>query len=363
MDHTDGMSSAKMETGGIITPTAPSVASYSFVPPIHFTETNKELRSPVITRSLDVSVSPTKSPKSLPTDSFYSRIGRFPFQIKQMTYSSDDITNSRKLRNDDAKQAILNTARSEPYDPLNKDIVQQVNHWMRNKPLSDSFMCSITPRSSFSPSSGRPLPRERERRRRYKRHKVSDADDRHPIESSMTSQDSDMSISLDPLRDTLRRRRHHQEFDKRYRRMFDLNKHLQFVNSTNGLKGQKIASKKMHHLPPMNQKQYETLERSEMFAINTVTKTNDPEDKEVTPRTIWKNMAAGSTSTISTNADSAIDKSLSSFSKVSSSHTKSDMGKFDRLPEISTNSDKIAASNPDENDIYKETDRNQRRRF
>ena len=296
-----------------------------------------------------------------------------------MPYAADDINTPRKSQVNGGQLPVpVQTSRSENNERLNKDIVKQVDHWMRNKPLSDGFMCSVTPRVSYSPTLGRPLPRERDRRRHYKRHRAGRFDIH---DSSIASQESDSSQNFDPLRDTLRRRRkyidvenskqtkisetprgfgdarradkdkdkrsvfgtvHNEiEFQKRYRRMFDLNKHLQFVNSTNGLKGHRIASKKMHHLPPMSQKQFQGLEQSEMFAIQTVTQSNAPDGKGGgSPKTVWKNVTVDN-SLLSFDIDSSLEETSSNLSKLSVSQTQSDLAKFEKLPKITTQGQKF----------------------
>ena len=64
-------------------PTAPSVAAYSFVPPLHLVpEASLDLRSPAMIRTMESSRAPSKSPKPFVSDPFYSRLDAFPFQVK-----------------------------------------------------------------------------------------------------------------------------------------------------------------------------------------------------------------------------------------------------------------------------------------
>lgn len=189
----------------------------------------------------------------------------------------------------------------QDFEHWNKDIAKQVDHWMKNKPVQSSgFLSSLTTQKVPFASNSQIVKRKRVQKKRFR---IKDIDDAVTSKTS-TARGSESDYSVES--DTFRSRRSYNvrpskarslssdkndasvfgsihneiEFKKRYRRMFDLNKHLQFVNSTNGLMGKQI-SKKTHHLPPMTlkpEKKPQKLECSELFAITTVQQSNDPND-------------------------------------------------------------------------------------
>lgn len=161
--------------------------------------------------------------------------------------------------------------------------------------------------------------------------------------------------------------------------MFDLNKHLQFVNSTNGLMGKQI-SKKTHHLPPMTlkpEKKPQKLECSELFAITTVQQSNDPNDVS-TPSTqnIFQSVETSdmtdsglgqsqlSSREINTTSwkDTTDDEGHANFSWRNQKTFKPEVLKFGKLPKISSsntnnNSNKDEYSSPEHLDTKSITKR------
>ncbi|XP_033745076.1 uncharacterized protein LOC117330731 isoform X2 [Pecten maximus] len=192
-------------------------------------------------------------------------------------------------------------------DQWKKDIDRQVHSWMKTKPVHDSQR--VSPRPVISPTF------DGSRKRRQKRHRLRDAEDimettesvtggsesmvsvstdytkqsstdtktsQNTMVSKTNTKDRKFSRSSDDLLETQERPGKQSayneiEYQKRYRRIFDLKKHLHFVNST-CLSGQNIL-KKNQRLPPMNGSTKEEMDLTapDLLAITSVQKHNEPE--------------------------------------------------------------------------------------
>ncbi|XP_056001207.1 uncharacterized protein LOC125654931 isoform X3 [Ostrea edulis] len=290
--------------------------------------------------------------------------------LGQISYNSDEMETPRQITM--SQMHRKNHRVQKEFETWNKDIAKQVDHWMKDKPVQSGFLGSLSTQRAPLVSKSQSVKRKKLQKKRFR---MKDNDD------AMTSRDSESEFSLDS--ETFRSRRsrgrppvskslssskdnandttsvfgsiHNEiEFKKRYRRMFDLNKHLQFVNSANGLMGKQIL-RKTHRLPPMTKelaKSPQKLECSELFAITTVQQSNDPSDFK-TPST--QNVYHSLESTDLT--DSGYDQTQLSSREVNTSSrkdlldddrhsnmswrpnktSKPEVFKFGKLPKISNN--------------------------
>nr|XP_022299995.1 uncharacterized protein LOC111108417 isoform X3 [Crassostrea virginica] len=218
--------------------------------------------------------------------------------LGQISYNSDELETPRNCTMSQMQRKVPKI--HQDFDNWNKDIAKQVDHWMKNKPVQSGLLKSFTAQKVPLASNSQIIKRKKLQKKRLR---LKDNDDSVTSKAS-TARGSESDYSVES--DNFRRRRTHNlrhskvkslsvdnndasvfgsihneiEFKKRYRRMFDLNKHLQFVNSTNGLMGKNIL-KKTHRLPPMTMKpenKPQKLECSELFAITTVQQSNDPSE-------------------------------------------------------------------------------------
>ncbi|XP_061187074.1 uncharacterized protein LOC133195232 [Saccostrea echinata] len=372
--------------------TSPAVMGYSFVPPFHLIQ---EVDSKPNTSGK--SSTPKASSGMLMEKTFYKNISNtLPIKIKQISYNSDELETPR---NGSLSQMYRKTHRMhQEFENWNRDIAKQVDHWMKDKPVQSGFYSSLSTQRVPRFSNSNIVKRKKLQKKRLK---IKDLDDKKTSRAS-TVRGSDSDFSVDS--ETFRSRRsnngrpplsksfpsskdapddetsvfgsiHNEiEFKKRYRRMFDLNKHLQFVNSTNGLMGKKIF-KKTHHLPPMNRQLQEArkpqkLECSELFAITTVQQSNDP--SEITTPSTQKVFTSTETSELSDNSGfgqsqpssreintisgkKAVEaEKHSNFLRQTNKPSKPEVFKFGKLPKISNNkemnSDKDRYSSKDSMD-------------
>ena len=190
---------------------------------------------------------------------------------------------------------------------LSTDIVKQVETWMKNQRLSEQY-APITQRSQMSP----PLASERRNRRSRKRNQKDSESGLHDSESInyteseiVSTADSkpqkrlfepkdrrngfnngfkgppkysngfnrDSSRSFERPNKFSRFGSIHDEieFQKRYKRISDLQNHLQFVNESY-LSGKNILSEQKKLAPVTHFKKYNNLDTSDMFAISPLEK-------------------------------------------------------------------------------------------
>ncbi|XP_062574302.1 uncharacterized protein LOC134236144 isoform X2 [Saccostrea cucullata] len=405
----DASSSVDLDAGGIATPSMSSAHGYAFVPSLHLMT---EVEDPRATTSISVYSNPIigaspavmgysfvppfqliqevdskpntsgkpPTPKAssglLMEKTFYKNISNtLPIKIKQISYNSDELETPR---NGSLSQMYRKTPRmQQEFENWNKDIAKQVDHWMKDKPAQSGFYSSLSTKRAPRFSNSNIVKRKKLQKKRLK---LKDLDDTKTSGGS-TVRGSDSDFSVDS--ETFRSRRSYNgrpplsksfpiskdapddetsvfgsihneiEFKKRYRRMFDLNKHLQFVNSTNGLMGKKIF-KKTHHLPPMSTQLQEArkpqkLECSELFAITTVQQSNDP--SEITTSSTQKVFTSTETSELSDNSVFGQSQSSSrdigqkvveaekhiNFLRQTNKPFKPEVFKFGKLPKISNN--------------------------
>ena len=249
--------------------------------------------------------------------------------FRQMTYINEDtdvvVNNNMKVGSMSRHRYPNSLGGSEPNhrysyhsnandrdDVWNKDIAKQVDSWMRKKTVSDGqhAVHSLLPMSSLD--NGRTRRQKRHRLREADEHtetgsttgvesvisgstcttdksvstKLSNSDKKFNPTSSfskpdykyMSNKHGPSSVDEAPTRinNSYGHAYNEIEFQKRYRRVFDLKKHLQFVNST-CLSGQKIV-RKGNSLPPMSgrRKDPERELADDLLAISSVKRYNEP---------------------------------------------------------------------------------------
>ncbi|XP_060074984.1 uncharacterized protein LOC132554691 [Ylistrum balloti] len=248
--------------------------------------------------------------RNIDSQAYYKRVSFLPLKIRQVTFLNEDLGGYSGNRTMMGMPGRGKTGVHLNTDQWKKDIDRQVHSWMKTKPVHDNQRTS--PRPVLSPTF------DGSRKRRQKRHRLRDAEENMETTESVTGgSESLVSVSTDytkqsstdtknsqttmvsksnlsPTKDKNFGRssedlletseRHGKqnayneiEYQKRYRRIFDLKKHLHFVNST-CLSGQNIL-KKNQRLPPMNGSTKEEMDliAPDLLAITSVQKHNEPE--------------------------------------------------------------------------------------
>ncbi|OWF54243.1 uncharacterized protein LOC110445387 isoform X2 [Mizuhopecten yessoensis] len=317
--HGDGLESVKAASIGSSTvsmmpslaPSSVSSLISSFTPSQGFDKENRQQR---LQRSNTNDFNTMRMAnlvreRNLDSQAYYKRVSFLPLKIRQVTFLNEELGGYSNTKSTMGMPGRGKTGVHLNTDQWKKDIDRQVHSWMKTKPVHENQR--VSPRQMMSPTF------DGTRKRRQKRHRLRDAEENMETTESVTggseslvsvstdytkqsstdtktsqtsmlsktnshTKDRKFSRSSDDLLDTPERvgKQHAYneiEYQKRYRRIYDLKKHLHFVNST-CLSGQNIL-KKNQRLPPMNglTKEEVDLTAPDLLAITSVQKHNEPE--------------------------------------------------------------------------------------